>query len=50
MRIIALGLSHHTAPVDLRDRLAVLSTQLPDALRGLRASTGKGVILSTCNR
>ncbi|MBI2170657.1 MAG: glutamyl-tRNA reductase [Chloroflexi bacterium] len=50
MRIIILGLSHHTAPVDLRDKVAVPSAQLPEALRALRSSLGKGVILSTCNR
>ncbi len=50
MPIIALGLSHHTAPVDLRDRVAVPAAQLPDALRFFRSAMGKGVMLSTCNR
>ncbi|MCZ6689982.1 MAG: glutamyl-tRNA reductase [Planctomycetota bacterium] len=50
--IILVGLSHRTAPVSIRERLAFTSTSLPEGLRRFRESTGheEGVILSTCNR
>ena len=52
MNIIALGLNHRTAPVELRERLAVTETRLPEALARLKRWPGidEGVILSTCNR
>ncbi len=50
MALVVVGLSHHTAPADLRDRVAVPLTQLPNVLQGLRPTLGKGVILSTCSR
>ncbi|MBI4311857.1 MAG: glutamyl-tRNA reductase [Chloroflexi bacterium] len=50
MRIVALGLSHHTASIELRDHVAVPAQRLPEALGCLRSRLGKGVILSTCNR
>ncbi|MBI4339644.1 MAG: glutamyl-tRNA reductase [Chloroflexi bacterium] len=50
MRILALGLSHHTAPVALRDRVAVPTAQMPEYLHSLKDCVGKGVVLSTCNR
>ena len=52
MHIIATGLSHKTAPVEIRERLAVTAGQLASALEALREQPGvaEGVILSTCNR
>lgn len=52
MHIIATGLSHKTAPVEVRERLAVTGSQLASALEALREQPGigEGVILSTCNR
>ncbi len=50
--IVAVGLSHHTAPVELRERLAVPSDSVPGLLGDLR-TTGLGqeaLLLSTCNR
>lgn len=46
------GLSHHTSPVELRERLAFSDTALPAALLQLhKRLDGAGVvILSTCNR
>lgn len=41
-----VGLSHHRAPVELRERVAVSGPALDDALVAL----GDGIILSTCNR
>src|SRR5690242_14157196 len=52
MRILLLGVSHHTAPIDLRERLAFPADRLASAL-GLIAQTsgiGESVLLSTCNR
>ncbi len=52
MPIIVVGLSHRTAPVEIRERLAFATTALPDALRRLMSSgaVDEAVILSTCNR
>jgi len=54
MSVFALGLNHHTAPVDLRGRFAFAPDQLPPALRGFRERLARAVpeaaILSTCNR
>jgi len=50
--IAVTGLSHHTSPIALRERLAFGEDKLGDALRGLkrRFPEGGAVILSTCNR
>jgi glutamyl-tRNA reductase len=52
MPLLAIGLSHHTAPLDMRERLAIGSQDYPGKLRELLALEGVGeaVILSTCNR
>jgi glutamyl-tRNA reductase len=51
-RLAIIGLSHKTAPIEVRERLAVPEDQLGDTLR--RAVTmpgvGEAMILSTCNR
>jgi glutamyl-tRNA reductase len=48
--ILAVGLSHHDVPIELRERLAVPRARLPEALERLGAYVPEGVILSTCNR
>ncbi len=52
MNIVVIGLSHHTSPVELRERFAFAQTEIPEALARLRASgvAAEAVILSTCNR
>ena len=52
MPLLTLGLSHHSAPVDARERLAFTDEELPAALMRLRALPGvdEAAILSTCNR
>ncbi len=52
MSIRIIGVSHKTAPIDVREQLAVDAEQLPDALQGLVTDTGlsEALILSTCNR
>ncbi len=52
MALLTLGLSHHSAPVETRERLAFTEAEIPDALTRLRALPGvsEAAILSTCNR
>ncbi len=52
MNVIVIGLSHHTSPVELRERFAFAENKIPDALKSLRESriADEAVILSTCNR
>lgn len=52
MSLIALGLSHQTAPIELREQVAVSADQAPDTLLSLLAEddVSEAVILSTCNR
>jgi glutamyl-tRNA reductase len=52
MALITLGLSHHNAPVEARERLAFAENDLPPALLRLRALPGidEAAIISTCNR
>ena len=51
MMLLAIGCSHRTAPVELRERLVFDGDQLAQALDGLAARYGcEAVILSTCNR
>lgn len=52
MALITLGLSHHLAPVEARERMAFTDADLPAALARLRALPGvaEAAILSTCNR
>ena len=52
MPLIALGLNHLTAPVDLREQVAIDADGTPPALADLAAQPGveEAMILSTCNR
>ena len=52
MHLIVVGLSHKTAPVEIRERLAVPESRLGEALTRLCSYPGvkEGVLLSTCNR
>ncbi len=52
MKIHITGLSHKTAPVEVRERLAFGEGALPHALTALceRPGVREGMILSTCNR
>ncbi len=45
-----VGLSHRTAPVEVRERVAVTPGGLPQALGRLKEHVAEGLILSTCNR
>ncbi len=52
MAFISLGLNHHCAPVDIRERAAFNESDLPRAFEALKAlpEINEAVILSTCNR
>lgn len=52
MNLALLGLSHHTAPVELREQFAIPEARLRAAVEALLAEPGveEGLILSTCNR
>jgi glutamyl-tRNA reductase len=52
MNIVLIGLSHKTAPVEMRERLAFNESRLPDALANLvdQEALDEGIIVSTCNR
>ncbi|HEY6362510.1 MAG TPA: hypothetical protein VIX63_15460, partial [Vicinamibacterales bacterium] len=52
MHLFLLGVSHRTAPVDLRERLDFSSRDLGAAVEALatRPSAAESVVLSTCNR
>ncbi len=52
MRLLVLGVSHHTAPIDVRERLAFATSDLGDAVTALAGdpALGEVVLLSTCNR
>jgi glutamyl-tRNA reductase len=51
-RLLLVGLSHRSAPLELRERCAVPPERLPARLASLRALAGveEALILSTCNR
>lgn len=50
--LVLLGINHNTAPIEVRERLAIAPHRLADATRSLMAAPGirEGLILSTCNR
>lgn len=52
MKLFAAGISHKTAPVEVRERLAVESSELVELARTLKISgeLDELVLLSTCNR
>jgi glutamyl-tRNA reductase len=52
MSLLAFGINHKTAPVDIRERVAFAPGQLAEALRDLvsRARVQEAAIVSTCNR
>jgi len=52
MEIVALGISHKTAPVEVREKYAFADSAAPEALERIRRIEGveEAVLLSTCNR
>jgi len=52
MEILCLGLSHHTAPIDLREKFAIAESEAPAVATQLLAAPGvsEALVVSTCNR
>ena len=52
MRFQLIGVNHKTAPVEVRERLAIPESRLPDACKKLaeHPAVAEGMIVSTCNR
>ncbi len=52
MPLLALGINHQTAPVEIREKVTFTPPQVDEALRQARSLPGvdEAVIVSTCNR
>jgi glutamyl-tRNA reductase len=52
MTLTLIGVNHKTAPIDLRERIAISRDELPETTRALATMPGVAecMILSTCNR
>jgi glutamyl-tRNA reductase len=50
MSIVLVGISHHQAPVELRERAALDPQRASELARQLAGESGEAVCLSTCNR
>jgi glutamyl-tRNA reductase len=52
MNFRLIGVNHKSAPVEVRERLAISETRLPQAVQSLAGQPGieEALILSTCNR
>jgi glutamyl-tRNA reductase len=50
LSLLALGLNHRTAPLNLREKLSIDKEQLEPSLQLLSQYVPQGVLLSTCNR
>ncbi len=50
MQVRLVGVNHSTAPIAIREKLAISTDRLHDSLLQLRHHVPHGIILSTCNR
>ena len=52
MQLLALGINHHTAPLEVRERVAIVPERLEPQLRSLlqQPDVAEASLLSTCNR
>jgi glutamyl-tRNA reductase len=52
MSLVVIGLSHHTSPVEVRERFVFAEARIPATLELIRTTkiADEAVILSTCNR
>ena len=48
--LVVVGLSHHTAPVDVRERLALPETSRIELLQAMAQAPAEALLVSTCNR
>ena len=45
-----VGVSHHDAPLAVREQLAIAAESVPATLEALNERLGSAVVLATCNR
>jgi glutamyl-tRNA reductase len=50
MSVVLVGISHHQAPIELRERAALDPQRASELARQLAGDRGEAVCLSTCNR
>ena len=52
MTLALIGVNHKTAPIELRERIAISRDDLPETTRALADTPGvtECMIVSTCNR
>jgi len=52
MKFQLIGVNHKTAPIEVRERLAIPESRLPEACKRLaeHPAVSEGMIVSTCNR
>jgi glutamyl-tRNA reductase len=52
MHTIVVGVNHRTAPVEIREKLAFVETELAEAMQTLQQQKSilENTIISTCNR
>ncbi|MFL5945601.1 MAG: glutamyl-tRNA reductase [Gaiellaceae bacterium] len=50
MTVVLVGISHHRAPIELRERAALDLERAGELARTLAGESGEAVCLSTCNR
>ena len=50
MHISLVGVNHRTAPITVREKVAISTEKLYDSLSALHSYIPQGIILSTCNR
>ncbi|RPH67120.1 MAG: glutamyl-tRNA reductase [Myxococcaceae bacterium] len=48
--LVCVGLSHHTAPVDVRERLALPEDRQTELLQAMAQAPAEALLVSTCNR
>ncbi len=50
MHVSLVGINHSTAPISVREKVAITTEQLDDSLSLLSQYVPCGIIISTCNR
>ncbi len=50
MDIICVGVSHKTAPLEVREKLALSSERIAEVLQRVSGSVAESMVVSTCNR
>jgi len=48
--LVCVGLSHHTAPVDVRERLLLPDDRQTELLQAMAQAPAEALLISTCNR